>query len=224
MIVGINNIFTILWFLIISGCCLVFTYVALAQNFFASDLIVLIKITMSILLIITIGLTIFFLIKFRFLAVKCNKLISFHPLTFKRKIVNLDQVRQITWNSWELKSIVFRTVKIMDKQGSNIHLSDFEFENFDRLIRKIPNIELNGKKEVIDFKQARANSSFMCFTIVINLILISFVAWIDVIDSAYQLVYHILYTAIILLLYAAQKRRRKYMKMLKGRTQQCIFK
>jgi hypothetical protein len=220
--IGINNIFTILWFLIMLGCGGALSYISISKQLFTGDLIFIAKFFVGLLILITIGVAGFFLIKFRLILISKQKLITLKPFVFGLKKIDLNSIKSYKWTSWELKATVFRTVEIKTKNGDKIKISDFEFENFENLINKFPGDICTKEKSEVDYKQAKANLSFMTFMILIDLGLIGLIAYMNMSGKAYHWIHLIFYSITLILIYASQKRRKRYKLIIKNGIQQCI--
>jgi hypothetical protein len=217
--IGINNIFTTLWFLLMLGCGGALSYVSISNRLFNEDLIFVAKFFVGLIILITIGVAGFFLIKFRLILITKQKLIALKPFVFGLDRIDLNSIKSYKWTSWELKATVFRSVEIKTKKGYKIELSDFEFENFDNLLRKLPGETDTKEKSEVDYRQAKANLSLMTFMILIDLGLIGLIAFMNISGKGYHWIHLIFYSITLLLIYASQKRRKKYRAIIKNRMQ-----
>lgn len=197
------------------GCGGGLSYISIDKHLFTGDLIFIGKFFMGLLMLITIGFAGFFLFKFRLLLIKKDKLISFNPFILRYRQFDIHDLKGIKWSTWELKATVFRTLEANNRDGEKLTISDFEFENFNRLISMIPKADSHKKKVEVDFKQAKSNLSFMTFTIWINLGLVGLIAFMNISGKGYHWIHIIFYSVIAILIYASQKRRIRYKRIIK---------
>ena len=94
MIIGINNIFTTIWFLIMFSCGGYLSYISIDKDLFTGDSIFVVKFFLGLLMLITIGTLIFFVLKFRILIIKENKLTISNPFILRYKQIELDKIKK----------------------------------------------------------------------------------------------------------------------------------
>lgn len=211
--IGINNIFTAFWFLImlLSGGTL--TYFSIQDNLFTTDLIFLAKFFIGLIILITIGLLFYLFYKFRILIIDSHKIISFYPFRLKKEKIELNKIANLKLeNFFAFKGIVYKHIKINDK-FTTIEISDLEFENFENLISEL-NIDVN-KKGKINFKQAKSNYSNTTFNVCLISGLLIFLIFNTIWNCGLQPFIIVAYIFSNILLLAAIKRLMKYKKILK---------
>jgi len=208
--IGLNNIFTILWFLIMLGCGGTLSYMTISKHLFSGDLIFIAKFFVGLLIIITIGVLGFLLVKFRILLITKQKMIVLNPFILRLKTTDLKNINKYKWTNWDIKATVFRTIEIKLNNGDKIKISDFEFENFDYLVTKLPGKTDSKEKSEVDLKQAKANLSNMAFNIWIFLGLIGLIAFLNITEKGFHWIHLIIYSISSIMIYASQKRRKKY--------------
>lgn len=210
MRIGFNNIFTTLWFALMLGFGGALTYTSIEKGIFFEDVLFIAKFFMGLLISITLGVAVFFLFKFRFLIITDRRLISIHPFIFRFRSFEIKNISNISWQIWTLKATVFKTIVLKGKTNKIISFSDFEFENFEQLVSKIPNVQNDKKKSEIYYEQAKSNLSFMTFMLILNALLIGYILYSSIRGVA---VFTILS---LLLIYASQKRRMRYKQVIKN--------
>lgn len=219
MIIGLNNIFTTIWFLLmlISGGLI--SIVSIDKGLLFGDLIFIAKFFVGLLILITIGVVGFFLYKFRILIITDKKIISVRPFIFKIILIELTKIEKSEWKTWQIKATQYKTLQVWDNNQRFISFSDFEFENFDKLVSKVP-IQENDKQRLwIVYNQAKMNISFMTFMIIINLAFIGIISWIALTKGNIHQAVLIFLTVSLILIYASLKRRKKYRMIIKNGTQ-----
>ena len=222
MIIGLNNIFTTIWFLLmlISGGLI--SIVSIDKGLLFGDLIFIAKFFVGLLILITIGIAGFFLYKFRILIITDKKIISLKPFIFKIIQIDLTQIGKYEWKTWQIKATQYKTLQIWDNNQGLVSFSDFEFENFDKLVSKLP-IQQDDKQMLwIAYNQAKTNVSFMTFMIIINLAFIGIISWIALTKVSVHQTVWIFLTLSLILIYASLKRRKKYRMIIKNGTQHAI--
>ena len=122
MTIGINNIFIILWFMIMLGCGSVFYYWTFFTDFFISDFPIIGKFFVALLMMICFSLFIFLLIKFRILFIHRNKISFCYPFTLKYRVIDLDSIHKIEWKSTIIKATLYKQITIISKNGNQMSL------------------------------------------------------------------------------------------------------
>lgn len=218
MKIGINNIFTSLWFLVMFLCGGTLTYFALDKKIFTGDLIFIGKFFVGLIVLITIGLFFYFIYKFRILIVANNKIISLYPFWFKKEKIDLNKIKKLKLeNFFAFKGTVYRRIKINDSNGM-LEISDLEFENFERLISELKVDQ--SKKKKIDFEQANSNLSNINFNVYILLAFLIFLVFNTIWNSEFHFIIISFFFCIVVLLYASIKRKIKYNRIIKNGLQQ----
>ena len=215
MTIGLYNIFTTLWFLLMFICGGVLTYITIDRGFFSSDVELFTKFIIGILVLITMGIAGFFGTKFRFLIIKDNKLTSIYPFILKKDRINFDQVVKIKWKTWTIKATIYRTIEIFDKNNFKTSISDFEFENFDTLVSKIPNADNDKNKEIVDLEQAKTNLYYMAFLVFMITGFLIAITWISILKNRSNWIIIAFYFVGFIIINSALKRRKKYKKIIK---------
>lgn len=212
MKIGIYNIFTTFWFLTMLLCSGTLTYVSFEKNLYSSDAILIVKIVIAVMSLIFFCILLYLLYKFRILIVNKNNIISIHPFILKVNTIDITKTKNVRWRNFPaFKGTIYRIAEI--EQGKfKIDISDFEFENFESLVRS-----LNGNtgKLKITIEQAKSNNSMMIFNIII---LFGFLVFL-IIDTNWNNVNNfelLLFFMNIILLFASIKRALSYRKVLKS--------
>ena len=192
------------------GCGGTLSYMTISKHLFSGDLIFIAKFFVGLLIIITIGVLGFLLVKFRILLITKQKMIVLNPFILRLKTTDLKNINKYKWTNWDIKATVFRTIEIKLNNGDKIKISDFEFENFDYLVTKLPGKTDSKEKSEVDLKQAKANLSNMAFNIWIFLGLIGLIAFLNITEKGFHWIHLIIYSISSIMIYASQKRRKKY--------------
>ncbi len=211
MKIGIYNIFTTFWFLIMMACSGTLTYFSFSKNLYSGDAILIIKIVIAIISLIFICVLFYLLYKFRILIVNKNRFISIHPFIFKIITVDILHSKNVKWKNFSaFKGTIYRKVVLI--QGKNkIDISDLEFENFENLVISL-NRNLN--KDKITIEQAKSNNLMMIFSV----ILLSYFLVFLVFNSTRKNIHNvelIFFMINIILLFASIKRVYNYRKVIK---------
>lgn len=173
MTIGINNILTTLWFILMLSCGSILTYMTW-DKIIHSDIIFIAKFFVILIYILTIGTIIFLLIKFRLLFVTKDKLTSLYLFRLKRTTIIIDEITSSKWTTWDIKAHKFISLTITDKSKNQVSLSDFEFENLDRIASSILGDNYLDKS-IFHFKaQAKQNISLTYFIAIITTTLLIF--------------------------------------------------
>ncbi|MDP2160563.1 MAG: hypothetical protein Q8K02_08790 [Flavobacterium sp.] len=215
MKIGINNIFTFSWFILMLLTSGTLTYFSYVKNVFTSDVILVVKLTMVFMILLFTGMLFFTLYKFRILFIYNNRIISITPFLMKIEKVDLKNVKRVKWSIFHsFKSTFYREVEITGPSGT-ISFSDLEFENFDSLTDKFTNTNNKSKKEVIDLVQAKSNLSSTNFNIYLLSGFLLFLIFNTIFNRGFNIIIVIFHFWIGLFLYASIKRKMKYRKIIK---------
>ncbi len=213
MKIGINNIFTSFWFILMILGSGALTYIFINKNLFTSDLIFIVKIVMGFVMLFFI-VTIFFLFyKFRILVITKNNIISIFPFLLKEEKIELNKV-SIKISNWTYQNgIIYRVAEI--KNGNNkISFSDMEYENFDTLTNQFYDNNYNEKIKA-DINQAKGNISSIKFNLYLLMGFLIFLIGNVFYNGNYDIIIVIFLITICILIYATYKRKVKYDKILK---------
>lgn len=214
MKIGIYNIYTTFWFLLIISCGGILTYISIETNLLTSDLIFIGKFFVGLLCLISIGAFCFALFKFRFLIISAENVVSICPFIFRKKVINLQHNFKIKIEQdIDQKATIYRRIKLSDA-NSTLEFTDREFENFESLVRQLP--LKDSKKKAIDLAQAKANISQINFDFYLFsgflLFIIANIIW----NSGFHYVVLIFFGMNALLLFAAIRRKLRYDRILKN--------
>ncbi len=216
MVIGLNNIFTTIWFLLmlISGGWI--SVISIEKGLLFGDLIFIAKFFVGLLILVVICVAGFLLYKFRILIVTDKRIISLNPFLLKVAIIEIDKIEKVKWNTWQIKATLYKTLQIWDSNQRFLSFSDFEFENFDKLVCNIPKITSNTW---IEYNQAKSNISFMSFMIFINIAFIVILSWISITKESIHPYVFVFLAISLIMIYGALKRRKKYKRIIKNGTQ-----
>ena len=215
MKIGIYNIFTTLWFVLMLTCGGFLTYGAIDSYLLFSDLIFIGKFVIGFIVLLTIGILIFLLLKFRILFIRKNKLFSIRPFIFNLQKIDLTSKLKITWDTWQLANgITYRTVRIVEQKHNIIKFSDSEFENFDSIANRIDKFENNDKKAELDFLQAKANISILSFSIPCSIVLFAMIVWLNL-SNIFHWIHIVLYVILSSLIFSALTKLIRYKRIIK---------
>lgn len=215
MKIGINNIFTSSWFVLMLLSSGTLTYFSFDRNVFTKDVVLVVKLTLGFMIVLFIGFLFYTLYKFRILFIYNSRIISIRPFLLKIEKVDLKKGKSIKWcNFYSFKSTLYREVKITSSSRT-ISFSDLEFENFDSLTDQFANTNNNSKKEVIDLKQAKSNLSSINFNIYLLSGFLIFMIFNTFLNGGLKTFIVVSYFCIGLFLYASIKRKIKYKRILK---------
>ncbi|MHC1774603.1 MAG: hypothetical protein AB9834_04235 [Lentimicrobium sp.] len=214
MTIGLNNIFTSFWFLLMIGGGLKLTTTILPRfdriDFWMA------KFWLIDIMIITIGVIVFFLLKFRILIVNKRKIISFFPFRLKVTIIEKTNIKSIKWTNVSQNATLHKCFQIKDFENNTIEFSDFEFENYYTLESMIWSKQYeNSERDKIIIEQATNNIGNSKFLTLILFGLSVFIVGLLIKDSLYmELRLTILFLTLILFLTSARKTM-KYIKIKK---------
>lgn len=214
MMIGLNNIFTSFWFLLMIGSGLKIIFFIIPK--FDSIDFWFGKFWMIVFATIVIGVIIFFLIKFRILIINKRKIISLFPFRLKITIINKTDIQSLNWYNVDQKAILHKCIQITDSKNNIIKFSDFEYENYHSLESKIlGKQESNSERDNMIIEQAKNNLGYSKFLTLILLGLSLFLLGIMIKDYSYfELRLTILGIALILF-FSSIKKTLKYIKIKK---------
>ncbi len=213
MKIGINNIFTSFWFLVMLLCSGTLTFLSLNRNVFTSDLFFVGKIIMGFMILLFIGFFFYSLYKFRILVIDNNSIVSIYPFLLKKEKIDLTKIKKLKLeNFFAFKGTVYRKIKVTDFSGT-MEITDLEFENFKKLTSEL---KLNqNKKREIDLEQAKSNLSNVNFNVYLLFGLLVFLIINTIWNSGFHLVILIFFLSNGILLYASVKRKLEYKRIIK---------
>lgn len=211
MKIGIYNIFTTFWFLIMLLGSGTLTYFSFNKNLYSGDAILIVKIVIVIISLIFICVLFYLLYRFRILIVNKNHFISIHPFILKINTIDISKTKNVKWKNFSaFKGTIYRNVEL--KQGKyKIDISDLEFENFENLVRSLNGNNINKDKTTIE--QAKSNNPMMIFNVII---LSGFLIFL-LINTTCKNIHNaelIFFLTNIILLFASIKRVYNYRKVL----------
>ena len=221
MIIGLNNLFTSFWFLLMIGGGLKLASFILPR-FYRIDTWFA-KFWLIVLLIILTGVIIFFLIKFRLLIINKKRLISIYPFRLKITIIEKLDIESKKWYNVEQKATLHKCLLIEDSKKNIIKFTDFEFENFYTLESKIMDKkEGNIERDSMIKEQANNNIGYSKFLTLILFGFSIFMLALMIKDSSYfELRITILILSMILFFSSIRKTLR-YIKIKKYGVQQLV--
>ena len=214
MTIGYNNIWTTLWFILMLSCGS-FLAITTYDKIFSSDIIFIAKVFVVLSYILTLGAIIFLLLKFRLLLVTKDKIISLYLFKLQKTTILLGEIKNSNWTTWDINAHKFISLTITDNNKSKISISDFEFENFDRIALSILGDNYLDKSLIHYKEQAKQNFSLTNFiTLLTTLFLVFFIVKISL-DKSINYAYTMFILAVLVTLVAALKRINKYRKIEK---------
>jgi hypothetical protein len=167
MTIGIYNILTTLWFILMLSCGSILTYMTW-DKIFSSDIIFIAKFFVVLIYILSLGAIVFLLLKLRLLFVTKGKLTSLYLFRFKKTTIHIDEITTSKWNTWDIKAHKFITLTITDKSKNQVSISDFEFENFERIASSILGDSYLDKSIIYYKVQSKQNISFTKFIAILT--------------------------------------------------------
>ena len=213
MKIGIYNIFTFFWFVLMMILSGTLTYFLFNKNDFKTDTPIFIKIILGIFSILFVAILIYFLYKLRILLVSKKNIISIYPFLFKFERIEISKIKSIKWENFiAFKATVYKKVKIKD-DSKTIVFSDLEFENFEILVKEL-NIG-SEKKFKIQIEQAKANINDVKFNLFTNFGLLIFLLA-TMFMNKINLIIVIFEIIIVIFIIAFFKRYLNYKKLLKN--------
>jgi hypothetical protein len=213
MKIGINNIFTSFWFLIMLLCSGTLTFLSFNRNIFTGDLFIIFKIIMGFMILLFIGIFFYSLYKFRILIIDDNSIASIYPFLLKKEKIDLTKIKKLKLeNFFAFKGTVYRKIKITTFSGT-MEITDLEFENFEKLTSEL---KLNqNKKREIDLEQAKSNLSDVNFNVYLLSGLLMFLIFNTIWNSGFHLIILAFFICNGILLYASIKRKLEYKRIIK---------
>jgi hypothetical protein len=217
MTIGIYNIFTSLKFLLLlsAGGCM--TYLTI-ERFISDDLIFIGKIFLPLLSLIIIGISFFFLRKFRILIIRNNEIISIRPFVFKKIILHFQDIKKVKWIIWNINAVrYYKIVEVEDTNKIKISISDYEFENFEKIITSIKPIIKTAKSNKIYLEQAKNNISITNFILILTLLFVVFISILEFSRNKIYLFDKIICLISFLIIFTSFKRRKNYLRIIKNK-------
>lgn len=195
------------------SCGCAFYYWAICMSFFSSDVPIIGKFFVGLLMVITFLVLIFFVINFRILIIHKNEIISIYPFLFKCNKIEIENIKNVSWDSIMIRTNLYKKIIIKTSNGKSTSLSDLEFENFDTLISKIPNTD---NKKSRNFDQYQAENHQLDFNIVYLLILNGIVLYMNFAKNIFHWIHLVFYFVSILLILVSVRRIKKYNRINKN--------
>ena len=212
MKIGIYNIFTFFWFVLMMILSGTLTYFLLSTTSSKNETPIFINIILGIFSLFFVAILIYFLYKLRILLVSKKSIISIYPFLFKFEQIEISKIKSIKWENFTaFKATVYKKVKIKD-ESKTIVFSDLEFENFELLVKEL-NIG-SEKKFKIQIEQAKANIIDVKFNLFTNLGLLIFLLTTMFLNKI-NLIIVIFETITVIFIIALYRRYLNYKKLLK---------
>ena len=158
---SIININTLLVVLIILICSSILSYISIFDGLLFSDLILIAKFFLVVIIMINIFLMGFIIYKFRLITITNRKIFIVYPFRFLIIKSNLEDIRNIKWSNYiDAKAIYYRKLSFKTVNNKTITLCDKEFENLDFMAKSInTNIIDNRKIHKLNLERATSNKS-----------------------------------------------------------------
>jgi hypothetical protein len=215
IITGINNITLVFWFAVMICCGGSLAYLSFSRNLFMSDVIFITKFFIGLIILFTVGLICFIIIRFRILIITKSKVISIKPFMFNYQQIDFNNIKAYKWVNLYAFKTTFREIKIKQKKGKQLTFSDCEFENFDRLVEKLPNSGYSPEKASVALEQAKAEFGSQIFSVISEICLLAVIVCLNII-KIYHWIHLIGYAVLSLLLYVSVRKSIKYHKIKKN--------
>ena len=213
MKIGIYNIFTFFWFVLMMILSGTLTYFLLSTTSSKNETPIFINIILGIFSLFFVAILIYFLYKLRILLVSKKSIISIYPFLFKFERIEISKIKSIKWENFTaFKATVYKKVKIND-DSKTIVFSDLEFENFELLVKEL-NIG-SEKKFKIQIEQAKANINDVKFNLFTNFGLLIFLLSTMFLNKI-NLIIVIFETITVIFIIALFRRYLDYKKLLKN--------
>ncbi len=210
--IGVYNIFTAFWCILVMGCGCTLTYVAFVKSLFSSDMMIIVKLFLGLMIIITFAVMAVICYKLQMVIVTGSEIIAIKPFLLSVKRLPFNKINQVKWRLWEVKAVFFKTMEVHSVDQTTIAISDFEFGNFEAIIKKIPR-QSSDKKLRIYREQAEMNLSMIYFIMGISGLFILFIVWIAI-SKGFNLILLIVLGSAVLLMWGGYVRLKRYQRVL----------
>jgi hypothetical protein len=172
------------------------------------------KFWLIVLIILTIGVIVFFLLKFRILIVNKRKIISVFPFRLKVTVIEKTEIKNIKWTNVLQKATLHKCMQITDFNNSTIKFTDFEFENYYTLESMIWSKQYkNSEREKMIIDQASNNIGNSKFLTLILFGLSVFIAGLLIKDSLYMELRLTILCITLILFFTSARKTMKYVKI-----------
>jgi len=169
-ITNINTLLIILATLIGSS---VVSYISIFEGLLVSDLILIAKVFLLLIILINVFLIVFIIYKFRLIIITIHEIYIIYPFRFFIITSKLEKIRNIKWSSFiDQKGIYYRQITFKTGNDKSISLSDKEFENLDSLVNAITSKMMENKKiDKLNVDRAKSNKSMQLFNLLFSIFL-----------------------------------------------------
>ena len=189
------------------------SFLSYQKGLLSGDLILIAKLFIGLIIIITIGLLIFLILKFRIILIDDSKAEVFYPFRLNRIRLDFEEIKAVKLENWiGQNGTVYRKVLLKGKKTSLI-FTDRELENFDSILESIPN-SISDKSN-FDFKQAKSNLSTMQFMAIVLSGFLIYLIYYFMFEDSINETFMIFLIVDMVLLFASIKRIVKYRNSIK---------
>lgn len=210
--IGVYNIFTAFWFILMIACGSSLTYMSFEKGLFTSDLLLIVKLFLCLITLITFAVIAIGLYKLQIIVVTHSAIIAVKPFLFSVRRLPFDKIHHVKWRLWEVKAIYFKIMEIHSVDHRVIMVSDFEYENFESIIQSIPH-QSSDKKWRVYREQAKMNLGMIYFILGIMGLFLLFILWIALSKGVHLILLTILGSA-ALLMWSGFVRLKRYKRVL----------
>lgn len=210
--IGVYNIFTAFWFILMIACGSSLTYMSFEKGLFTSDLLLIVKLFLCLITLITLTVIAIVLYKLQIIVVTHSAIIAVKPFLFSVTRLPFDKIHHVKWRFWEVKAIYFKIMEIHSVDHLVVMISDFEFENFEAIIQRIPH-QSTDKKWRVYREQAKMNLGMIYFILVIIGLLLLFIVWIAL-SKGVHLIHLTILGSAALLMWSGFVRLKRYKRVL----------
>ena len=156
-LINVNTFFVVI---IILVCTSFLSYNSIFDGLFFSDLILVAKFFLVIIILINIFTIGFVIYKFRVIIIYSNQMLIVYPLRFLTIKSSIDKLKGLKWGNYiDTKAIYYRKLTFKTENNKTITFCDKEFENLDFLAKSLRFDLENKNLKRLTIERAKANKS-----------------------------------------------------------------
>jgi hypothetical protein len=166
---NVNAFFIVIIILI---CSSILSYISIFNGLLFSDLILVAKFFLVIIILVNIFMIGFVIYKFRVITIYSNEIRIIYPFRFLIIESRIDKLKGIKWSNYiDTKAVYYRKLSFKTENNKTITICDKEFENLDFLAKSL-NFDVENKNlKKLNIERAKANKSNQFINVVFAIFL-----------------------------------------------------
>lgn len=207
-VIGIFNVFTSFFVGVMIFCGGMLLFLWNEKGLFSAQIPLVGMIFMGFVILLSAAVVIVLVLRLNIVWIRNGILMAYNPFLFRIKNIVLNDVTRTHWKSWEIKTTMYKSLELEDNKGQKIELSDFEFENFDQLVKYIPDRSF-GSRQRIYREQAAWNGMSVNWTLGLIMILMLVIMAVNIFVS-FHWVHILIYAVGLIFIWSLISKRNKY--------------